>query len=182
MKKTLLAVLVCGLLMIGAVGSAFATTFTSVTDLDKLLSGTGTFSWTQAMPSDFQMPYDTINSAKLTIYSNFVDGNNDKITVQNTYEGKLKNDTGWTWLWNPMEATKFNIASAITEPWATGQDLNVTLAYNEKGCLNFLYLDEAVLCLNYDNNSAPVPEPGTMVLFGIGMAGLAIYSKRRRNA
>ncbi|MBV5338836.1 MAG: DUF4114 domain-containing protein [Deltaproteobacteria bacterium] len=28
---------------------------------------------------------------------------------------------------------------------------------------------------------SPVPEPGTMLLFGIGMLGLAVYGKRRMN-
>ncbi|QEM70211.1 PEP-CTERM sorting domain-containing protein [Geobacter sp. FeAm09] len=28
---------------------------------------------------------------------------------------------------------------------------------------------------------APVPEPGTIALVGLGMVGLAIYGKRRQN-
>jgi PEP-CTERM motif len=31
-----------------------------------------------------------------------------------------------------------------------------------------------------DPVAAPVPEPGTMVLLGAGMLGLAIYAKRRQ--
>jgi hypothetical protein len=31
------------------------------------------------------------------------------------------------------------------------------------------------------NTSNPVPEPGTMMLLGLGMAGLAVYGKRRAN-
>lgn len=35
--------------------------------------------------------------------------------------------------------------------------------------------------LNVQVYGAPVPEPGTMMLLGLGMAGLAFYGKRRKN-
>ncbi|MEI6208876.1 MAG: PEP-CTERM sorting domain-containing protein [Desulfuromonadales bacterium] len=43
-----------------------------------------------------------------------------------------------------------------------------------------LYLSGATFYTERQS-SAPVPEPGTMALLGIGMAGIAIYGKRRRN-
>ncbi len=35
--------------------------------------------------------------------------------------------------------------------------------------------------VEYDTSPAPVPEPGTIALLGIGMLGLVVYGKRRQN-
>jgi hypothetical protein len=37
------------------------------------------------------------------------------------------------------------------------------------------------LVINDNRGTAPVPEPGTMMLLGIGLGGLAIFGKRRMN-
>jgi len=53
-------------------------------------------------------------------------------------------------------------------------DVSVTSVFGD------FYLDYSQLTAT-GNDAAPVPEPGTMVLLGFGLVGLAIYGKRRMN-
>ena len=50
-----------------------------------------------------------------------------------------------------------------------------------EGIWDFSTQDGVFGKLSFSASSAPVPEPGTMVLLGFGMLGLAVYGKRRMN-
>ena len=85
----------------------------------------------------------------------------------------LTGSTAYPYLFTPFTEnwkgiTTLEIASTSSVPinWGTGT----------------LYLDNVEINDPVGDGPAPVPEPGTVVLFGAGFLGLAVYVKRRQNA
>lgn len=71
--------------------------------------------------------------------------------------------------------TTILLGFAIDEINKTGK-LNMTLTWVSG---SFTLADSYLRVEGLDNSPAPVPEPGTMLLVGAGLLGLAIYGKRR---
>ncbi len=182
MKRIFAVILVLFCVMLATIQpvSAFTHTDTKHWGLfEGWLTGTGTLSWQHAVTPDFQVPYDNLISASLVIDAWFVDDNNDKIFVENTYFGELNNRTIWTLGWS---SSNFDIGSLFTT-WASGTPLDVTLGYKEKGCFNYLKLDKSVFILNYENfeqQNPPItaPEPGTIVMLGLGLMAIAAIRRK----
>ena len=124
--------------------------------------------WSHTLPEGFEVPPYEVTRARLWIDACFVNSDNNLVEIEGMMEWDALNNR---WLDNSI----FNLAD-IDQPgfWNDGI-IDVSVLGGEYS----LRLDRAVFVMDY---SAPThaPEPATLILFGLGLAGIGINFKRRK--
>lgn len=179
MKKLLVALVL--VLTMGIAGAANAALISDVVHVNRILWGNGFVHWSHVVDPDFTVPYDTVNSASLTISGWFVSGNNDQVLIeQDILLGSLS--TGI------HSFSVFGLTQYFQAGWGpTDGTFDVTLLYNQRGGM---ILNSSRLNIDYTNvdppggtgdtsGASPVPEPGTMLLLGSGLVGLASWGRKK---
>ena len=105
------------------------------------------------------------------------------------FDNKVINFDGNTGTWSNHNYTWSMYYSNLPNAVASNRIITLTTGNSyfnptETGTINFIWgnpKDDNILLdsINYNGNSAPVPEPATILLLGVGLMGLGIVSHKK---
>jgi len=104
-------------------------------------------------------------------------------TTQGTFEVKSFFDTNNVLFGKPLTGALADLGPYATGSFAGTEVNSAAFGTNQNYSLTLdaIITHAGLGTTSFDAQLTPVPEPGTMMLLGIGMLGMAIYGKRRMN-
>ncbi len=144
------------------------------------------FSWNHSLPRDVT----DISSAKLFIDGAFIDNNNNEVAIQGAWSFDSLNDDWWPSMDNDNTLIDLSHVGSSTDFWVDPFTVSVDYSNNTNWfgwATEFgLRIDQSILMIDNTNgtggmgDTSAVPEPSTLILIGLGLAGIGAVRKKMK--